>query len=160
MGIAAISQQFTQGNITITGNSLDVAINGGGFFQQTMPDGSLAYTRAGDFKLNADGFIMTNSHGKVMGYPTDKDGVRTSSTLGPLQLPTGAPIAAQATTTITAEFNLPRPACDRGHGRAANARSHLRHIPDSLRLPGRGRPGQPLLFENGRPIPGRCTGDQ
>ena len=107
VGIAAISQQFTQGNITITGNSLDVAINGGGFFQETMPDGSLAYTRAGDFKLNADGFIMTNSRGKVMGYPTDKDGVRTSSTLGPLQLPTGAPIAANATTTITAEFNLP-----------------------------------------------------
>lgn len=107
VGIAAISQQFTQGNITITGNSLDVAINGGGFFQETMPDGSLAYTRAGDFKLNADGFIMTNSRGKVMGYPTDKDGVRTSSTLGPLQLPTGAPIAANATSTITAEFNLP-----------------------------------------------------
>jgi flagellar hook protein FlgE len=107
VGIAAISQQFTQGNITITGNSLDVAINGGGFFQETMPDGSLAYTRAGDFKLNADGFIMTNSRGKVMGYPTDKNGVRTSSTLGPLQLPTGAPIAANATTEIAAEFNLP-----------------------------------------------------
>lgn len=107
MGIAGIAQQFTQGNITITGNSLDVAINGGGFFQETMPDGSLAYTRAGDFKLNADGFIKTNSGGKLMGYPTDKDGLRTSSTLGPLQLPTGAPIAASATTEITAEFNLP-----------------------------------------------------
>lgn len=107
VGIASIAQQFTQGNITITGNSLDVAINGGGFFQQTMPDGSLAYTRSGDFKLNADGFIKTNSGGKVMGYPTDKDGLRTSSTLGPLQLPTGAPIAAEQTSEITAEFNLP-----------------------------------------------------
>jgi flagellar hook protein FlgE len=107
VGIASIAQQFTQGNITITGNSLDVAINGGGFFQETMPDGSLAYTRSGDFKLNADGYIKTNSGGKVMGYPTDRDGLRTSSTLTPLQLPTGAPIAANATTTITAEFNLP-----------------------------------------------------
>ncbi len=107
VGIAAIAQQFTQGNITITGNSLDVAINGGGFFQETMPDGSLAYTRAGDFKLNSDGFIKTNSGGKVMGYPTDTDGLRTSSTLGPLQLPTGSPIAAKPTDTLTAEFNLP-----------------------------------------------------
>lgn len=107
VGIASIAQQFTQGNITITGNSLDVAINGGGFFQETMPDGSLAYTRAGDFKLSADGFIKTNSGGKVMGYPTDKDGLRTSSTLTPLQLPTGAPIAASPTSAITAEFNLP-----------------------------------------------------
>lgn len=107
VGIASIAQQFTQGNITITGNSLDVAINGGGFFQETMPDGSLAYTRAGDFKLNADGFIKTNSGGKLMGYPTDKAGMRTSSTLTPLQLPTGAPIAANATKTIAAQFNLP-----------------------------------------------------
>ena len=119
VGIASISQQFTQGNITITGNSLDVAINGGGFFQETMPDGSLAYTRAGDFKLNADGFIKTNSGGKVMGYPTDKDGLRTSSTLGPLQLPTGAPIAANATTAITAEFNLDARALDATQAAAA-----------------------------------------
>lgn len=112
VGIASIAQQFTQGNITITGNSLDVAINGGGFFQETMPDGSLAYTRSGDFKLNADGFIKTNSGGKVMGYPTDKNGLRTSSTLGPLQLPTGAPIAASATTAVAAEFNLDARALD------------------------------------------------
>ena len=55
-----------QGNINITGNSLDVAIKGGGF-QETMPDGSLAYTRAGDFKLDATGFMKTNSGGKLMG---------------------------------------------------------------------------------------------
>lgn len=119
VGIAAIAQQFIQGNITITGNSLDVAINGGGFFQQTMPDGSLAYTRAGDFKLNSDGFIKTNSGGKLMGYPTDKDGLRTSSTLTPLQLPTGAPIAANATTAVTAEFNLDARALDATQAAAA-----------------------------------------
>jgi flagellar hook protein FlgE len=104
--VADVAQQFTQGSINITGNSLDVAINGGGFFQQTMPDGSLAYTRAGDFKLDTNGFIKTNSGGKVMGYTTTTAGVPTSSTLGPLKLPTGAPIAANATTAITAEFNL------------------------------------------------------
>lgn len=107
VSVAAIAQQFTQGNITITGNSLDVAINGGGFFQQTMPDGSFAYTRAGDFKLDANGVLKTNSGGKLMGYPTDAAGLRTSSTLGPLVLPTGSPIAAKITTAVVAEFNLP-----------------------------------------------------
>ncbi len=50
-----MAQQFTQGNISVTGNSLDVAINGNGFFSLTMPDGTPAYTRAGNFKLDKDG---------------------------------------------------------------------------------------------------------
>jgi flagellar hook protein FlgE len=109
LGVAVdtIAQQFTQGNLTITGNSLDVAINGSGFFQLQMPDGSISYTRAGNFKLDNTGTIVTNAGAKVMGYPTTTAGVATSTTPQPLTLPTGAPIPAQATTTITAEFNLP-----------------------------------------------------
>lgn len=106
VAVNTIAQQFTQGNITITGNNLDVAINGSGFFQETMPDGSLAYTRAGDFKLDSTGLLKTNSGGKIMGYPTTTTGQRTSSTLGPLQLPVGSPIAAQRTSNIVAAFNL------------------------------------------------------
>ena len=108
VSVATVSQAFSQGSINITGNNLDVAVNGGGFFQQTMPDGSFAYTRAGNFKLDSTGNMVTNSGGKVMGYPVDsKTGLRTSSTLQALSLPTGAPIAASATTKIAAEFNLP-----------------------------------------------------
>jgi len=106
VGLAAIAQQFTQGNITTTGNSLDVAINGGGFFQLTQPDGSIAYTRDGQFKLDKDGYILANSGANVMGYPTDRSGTATSVTVQKLQLPTSAPIPASATATITAEFNL------------------------------------------------------
>ena len=47
VAVAAVSQQFTQGSINITGNSLDVAINGGGFFQITTSEGNAAYTRDG-----------------------------------------------------------------------------------------------------------------
>ena len=47
--VATVAQMFTQGTITTTGNDLDVAINGGGFFQLTMPDGTPGYTRAGNF---------------------------------------------------------------------------------------------------------------
>lgn len=103
---AAISQQFTQGNINITGNSLDVAINGGGFFQVTKTDGTAAYTRDGEFKLDKDGNIITNTGSFLMGYPTDLKGVPTSITPQKMSIPTGAPIPASQTTTITAEFNL------------------------------------------------------
>lgn len=103
---ASISQQFTQGNINITGNSLDVAINGGGFFQITKTDGTAAYTRDGQFKLDKDGNIITNTGAFLMGYPTDLKGVPTSITPQKMSIPTGAPIPASQTTSIKAEFNL------------------------------------------------------
>lgn len=108
LGVAVdtVSQQYTQGNLTITGNALDLAINGAGFFQLRKPDGSIAYTRAGNFKMDNTGTIVTNAGAKVLGYPTTTAGVPTSTTTGPLVLPTGAPIPAQATTSIAAEFNL------------------------------------------------------
>jgi len=49
----------TQGNFSSTGNPLDIAIQGLGFFQVTMPDGSIAYTRGGSFHLDAQGNIVT-----------------------------------------------------------------------------------------------------
>jgi flagellar hook protein FlgE len=109
---AAVAQQFTQGSITTTGNSLDVAINGNGFFQLMQPDGSMAYTRDGSFKLDKDGNLTTNNGANVMGYPTDKAGNPTSATIQKLQLPTSAPIAASATTTVNAELNLDARALD------------------------------------------------
>lgn len=105
--VSTISQQFSQGNINITGNGLDAAINGGGFFQVQVQDGSLAYTRDGSFKLDKDGNIMTNSGARVLGNKIDALGqpiVGDQPT--PLSLPTSAPIPAKMTTAISAEFNL------------------------------------------------------
>ncbi|MBK6296405.1 MAG: flagellar hook protein FlgE [Rhodoferax sp.] len=104
--ISTVAQMFTQGTLTTTGNDLDVAINGGGFFQLQMPDGTSGFTRAGNFKLDSVGNIVTNAGAQVMGYPTDTLGVATSTTAIPLQMPTSAPIAAKQTTAIVAEFNL------------------------------------------------------
>lgn len=104
--VAAITQNFTQGNISVTGNNLDVAINGGGFFQLTRSDGTMAYTRDGQFKLDKDGSVITNTGSFLMGYPTDVNGGTTSFTTQKLVIPTGAPIPAKQTGTITAEFNL------------------------------------------------------
>lgn len=105
--VSAIAQQFNQGNLTVTGNSLDVAINGNGFFTLQMPDGSRAYTRAGNFKLDNVGNVVTNDGAQVMGYPIDPvTGLRTSSTAVPLTFPTTAPIPAKQTTAIKTAFNL------------------------------------------------------
>ncbi|WP_296445673.1 flagellar hook protein FlgE [Rhodoferax sp. UBA5149] len=104
--LATTSQLFSQGNVNITGNDLDVAINGGGFFELRLPDKSAAYTRDGQFKLDKLGNVVTNKGANVMGYPTDIKGVPTSTTIQPLQLPTAAPIGAKQTAAITAEFNL------------------------------------------------------
>src|SRR5471032_2700638 len=57
----ATERIFTQGNLQQTGNSLDVAINGHGFFQVLMPDGTTAYTRDGAFQVSAQGQLVTSS---------------------------------------------------------------------------------------------------
>ncbi len=64
VSLVATEKVYTQGNLNNTGNALDVAINGGGFFQVLMPDGSLAYTRDGSFQTSATGQLVT-----AQGFP-------------------------------------------------------------------------------------------
>ena len=59
--MVATEKLYTQGSVNQTGNSLDVAINGRGFFQVLTPDGTLAYTRDGSFQTNAQGQVVTAS---------------------------------------------------------------------------------------------------
>jgi len=68
MGVKPVSVQkiFLQGNYQQTGNNLDTAIEGDGFFQIQMPDGTTAYSRDGSFKLNSDGQIVNSD-----GYPLE-----------------------------------------------------------------------------------------
>ncbi len=62
----AVQKLFTQGDFINTGNNLDLVIEGDGFFQITRPDGTTAYTRAGAFKLDREGRIVTSD-----GYPLE-----------------------------------------------------------------------------------------
>ena len=57
----ATSRNFTQGSLQETKNNLDVAINGNGFFEVTMPDGTIGYTRDGSFQVDAQGRVVTSS---------------------------------------------------------------------------------------------------
>ncbi len=57
--VVATEKMYTQGSLQITNNAFDVAINGRGFFQVALPDGTNAYTRDGNFKVNAQGELVT-----------------------------------------------------------------------------------------------------
>ena len=63
----ATERNFTQGNLQQTGNTYDVAIQGTGFYKITMPDGTNAYTRDGNFLVNSDGNLVTNQGYLVTG---------------------------------------------------------------------------------------------
>jgi flagellar basal-body rod protein FlgG len=58
--VAAVAKILTQGDYKQTGNELDLAIDGRGFFQITTPEGEIAYSRAGSFKLDGDGNMVTS----------------------------------------------------------------------------------------------------
>jgi flagellar basal-body rod protein FlgG len=57
----ATPRMFTQGNLQSTGNQYDVAINGNGFFQVQMPDGTTAYSRDGSFQVDSNGQLVTSN---------------------------------------------------------------------------------------------------
>jgi flagellar basal-body rod protein FlgG len=60
VAIAGTARIETQGSLQTTGNALDLAIEGAGYFQVSQPDGSMAYTRSGNFNLTADGTMVTS----------------------------------------------------------------------------------------------------
>jgi flagellar hook protein FlgE len=103
--LATISQQFNQGSITTTQNALDLAINGGGFFQVTGADGMVEYTRNGQFKLDRVGNIVNTAGQRLMGYMADAQGVVQTGESGPITLPTGG-ISPRTTSRIDMEINL------------------------------------------------------
>jgi flagellar hook protein FlgE len=104
VNLAAVAQQFTQGNITTTDNPLDLAINGTGFFEVSNGSQTL-YTRNGQFQADKDGFLTTNAGLKLVGYPAAKDGTIQPGAAVPLQLPTGG-IDPAPTSLVDLEFNL------------------------------------------------------
>jgi len=87
--MAAVQQQFSQGNISTSNNPLDIAINGGGFFrlQKSPADQTITYTRNGQFHLDAQGYIVNAQLNNLTGYPI-VNGVTNRATLVPVQLDT------------------------------------------------------------------------
>ena len=101
----AVTQQFSQGSFRSTDGPLDMAINGGGFFQLKDLTGNSQYTRNGQFKVDRDGFIVNAQQARLLGYPANDQGVLIPGQAQPLVLPT-AGIKPSTTSNVTLELNL------------------------------------------------------
>jgi flagellar hook protein FlgE len=102
--MTSVQQQFTQGTITSSNSTLNVAINGNGFFQMSN-NGVITYSRDGTFSRDKNGNIVNSQGMNVMGYAANANGTINTAATVPLQAPT-TNIAPKASTTINAQFNL------------------------------------------------------
>ena len=101
---SSVSQQFTQGTITETGNSLDLAIDGNGFFVLS-DNGSITYTRNGTFNTDSDGYVVDSSGNRLQGYGLDDDGNIQTEVLTDLVIE-GGNQEPQATSEVSQIFAL------------------------------------------------------
>lgn len=101
--VTNVAQQFDQGTITFTNNSLDLAIDGNGFFVLSE-NGAEAFTRSGAFGVDEDGFIVSNAGARVQGF-TANDAGTLNGIVGDLQIETGN-LSPQQTTLLEAQVNL------------------------------------------------------
>ena len=104
--VSKVAQQFSQGAISVTNNSLDLAISGTGYFTLSK-NGAVSYTRAGQFGTDRDGFIVNASGARLQAYPPVAGGTAfDTANLSDVQLST-ADNPPRATTTISSGVNLP-----------------------------------------------------
>ena len=105
--VAANQLNLSEGGIQSTGVNTDVAIQGNGYLV-VQNGGQQLYTRNGALSTDASGNLTTSNGGLLLGWPASSNGtINTASPLGPLTIPTGATIGAQASTQMTLGGNLP-----------------------------------------------------
>ena len=104
VSVSGVQAAFTQGNITTTNSPLDIAINGDGFFRLDT-NGSITWSRNGQFHLDKDGYIINPTGDKLTGYTVNSLGQIVPSNPGPLQIST-ANFPPQATAKSEMVLNL------------------------------------------------------
>ena len=101
---AGTTRSAKQGDLTQTGNNLDIAIQGNGFFEVQMPDGTLAYTRDGSFKTDSQGRVVTSDGYPVQGgfpsIPASNTGITITAN--------GTVTVASASGNTTGQLQLAR----------------------------------------------------
>jgi len=103
--VSNVAQQFSQGSIEVTGNNLDMALSGEGFFIMS-DNGGLTYSRAGAFRLDNSGYVVNNQNERLQVFPVTATGGFNTGGLTDLRLVTNvsAPTATQNAQVL---FNLP-----------------------------------------------------
>ncbi|NVJ51850.1 MAG: flagellar hook protein FlgE [Gammaproteobacteria bacterium] len=109
--LSNVAQQFNQGNLEFTSNTLDLAVSGQGFFvlEPSQNASNQTFTRAGEFGVDSNGFVVNSSGARLQVFPTNPDGTVTATALSstqPLQIPQSAG-SPTMTTEIEIGVNLP-----------------------------------------------------
>ena len=103
--VAGTSANNSDGNVSSTGVSSNMALQGNGFFVVQSSD-QTSFTRAGDFTVNSSGQLCTPSGDLVMGYPATNGVVSTTATLAPISVNQSTTMPAVATTSFQMNTNL------------------------------------------------------
>jgi flagellar hook protein FlgE len=98
-------RQFTQGSLQTTSGSLDAAIQGDGFFVVNS-NGTTEYTRAGNFQIDHDGFLVTATGEKVQGWTQSNGVLNTNAPAANMEIPVGSISAPVATQSMSFDLNL------------------------------------------------------
>jgi flagellar hook protein FlgE len=104
--VGALQKDFSQGSITPTGKSTDMAIDGDGFFITQDASQGQEFTRDGSFNLNGNHQLVTSSGAVVQGYGVDNTGAVVPGQLQGITIPLGAATIAKATQNVTLVGNL------------------------------------------------------
>jgi flagellar hook-basal body protein len=108
VSLKQVSQEFSQGNVSTSGNSLDLAITGDGFFPLKSPDGLQdVYTRNGSFTLNDQNNVVNSTGQRLMAASVDSSGKADLTNLSALTIPPKTSGQAVETTKIQLGLNLP-----------------------------------------------------
>jgi len=102
--VTRVQQQFTQGNLTPSNNSLDVAINGNGFFRFS-DNGAIVYSRNGQLELTKDGYLVNAAGHRLTGFPVFANGNVATGAPGEIRIDS-ADIPPRITTKVTSLLNL------------------------------------------------------
>lgn len=102
--VSTVAQQFTQGNVTVTNNPLDLAINGQGFFRLSQ-GGSISFTRNGQFQLDKNGYVVNSGGLRLTGYLADGSGNIVATNPQDLRINT-SDLPPNVTTSTLAGLNL------------------------------------------------------
>ncbi|WAW09527.1 flagellar hook protein FlgE [Oxalobacter vibrioformis] len=106
VSVMRVQQQFTQGNVTPSANSLDLAINGNGFFRFQDELGSVLYSRNGQLELTKEGYLVNGANHKLTGFPVDPNtGLVASGAATVIQLSTEY-IEPKITSQVTSLLNF------------------------------------------------------
>ena len=103
---SSIQTNLSQGTLNESASSIHTAIQGNGFFVVKQPDDTFSYTRAGDFSINNEGYLITPRGDQVQGYPAVAGVITAGSSLSSLRIPIGQTLPPETTSNASLRINL------------------------------------------------------